>query len=310
MFETQKLIFVGGKGGVGKTTVACSLGVYLSDRFKTLVISTDPAHSVSDSLQQPIGEQVKKVKHTANLFALEINAEKIYHEFLVANRQKLKRIMDTATNLDDEDIDMMLETTIPGLDEVIGLKTVTDYAAQGDYDKIIVDTAPTGHALRLLSMPHLLDDWIKVMAKLRWKYREVVTTFKGIYEPDLGDDFLVEMKKTVKRIETLLKDATACEFLPVTILTDMALAETERLTKALQNYGVAAQYLILNQVLTDMHDGTFFQKRKAEQINFKARAKKSFPTFHMIEIPLFVHELKGVQSLVHVAEIFAAFGSV
>ncbi len=304
MFETQKLIFVGGKGGVGKTTVACSLGVHLAERFKTLLISTDPAHSVSDSLQQPIGEQVKKVNHTANLFALEINAEKIYHEFLVANRQKLKRIMDTATNLDDEDIDMMLETTIPGLDEVIGLKTVTDYASQGDYDKIIVDTAPTGHALRLLSMPHLLDDWIKVMAKLRWKYREVVTTFKGVYEPDLGDDFLVEMKKTVKRIESLLKDATACEFLPVSILTDMALAETERLTKTLQDYGVSARYLILNQVLTDIHDGAFFHKRKQEQTTFKARVKQAFPTFRVIEIPLYDEEVKGVEALKKVAMLF------
>lgn len=304
MFETQKLIFVGGKGGVGKTTVACSLGVNLSERFKTLVISTDPAHSVSDSLQQTIGEQVRKVNHTANLFALEINAEKIYHEFLVANRQKLKRIMDTATNLDDEDIDMMLETTIPGLDEVIGLKTVTDYASQGDYDKIIVDTAPTGHALRLLSMPHLLDDWIKVMAKLRWKYREVVTTFKGIYEPDLGDDFLVDMKKTVKRIETLLKDEAACEFLPVTILTEMALAETERLTKTLQNYGVSARYLILNQVLTDIHDGAFFHKRKQEQATFKARVKQAFPAFRVIEIPLYAEEVKGVEALKKVAMLF------
>ncbi len=306
MFETQKLIFVGGKGGVGKTTVACSLGVHLSDRFKTLVISTDPAHSVSDSLLQPVGEHIQKVNHTSQLFALEINAEKIYHNFLQTHRAQLKRIMDTTTNLDDEDIDLMLETTIPGLDEVMGLKAVTDYTLQGDYDKIIVDTAPTGHALRLLSMPHLLDDWIKVMAKLRWKYREVMLTFKGAYQPDSGDDFLIEMKKTVKRIESLLKDKTACEFLPVTILTDMALAETERLTKALQDYGVSARYLILNQVLTDLHDGNFFQKRKAEQALFKAKAKHAFANFHVIEIPLFAEEVKGVEALKNVATAFQA----
>ncbi len=306
MFETQKLIFVGGKGGVGKTTVACSLGLYLSERFKTLVISTDPAHSISDSLMQPVGEQVKKVHHTSHLFALEINAEKIYHDFLDTHRLQLKRIMDTTTNLDDEDIEMMLETTIPGLDEVMGLKTVTDYAMQGDYEKIIVDTAPTGHALRLLSMPQLLDNWIKVMAKLRWKYREVMLTFKGVYEPDSGDDFLVEMKKTVKRIESLLKDSTACEFLPVTILTDMALAETERLTKTLQDYGVSARYLVLNQTLTDMHDGVFFQKRKAEQDSFKAKAKHAFANFRIIEIPLFAEEVKGVEALKKVAHAFEA----
>jgi arsenite-transporting ATPase len=304
MLETQSLIFVGGKGGVGKTTVACSLGVFLSNRFKTLVISTDPAHSVSDSLMQPIGDAITKVNHTSQLFALEINAEKIYREFLAEHRAKLKRIMDTTTNLDEEDIDMMLETTIPGLDEVMGLKVVTDYAAQGNFEKVIVDTAPTGHALRLLSMPHLLDDWIKVMAKLRWKYREVMTSFKGMYEPDSGDDFLVEMKKTVKRIESLLRDKTACEFIPVTILTEMALAETERLTKALQDYGVSAHYLVLNQVLTDHHDGAFFQKRKAEQAKFKAKAQTAFATFNIIEIPLYAEEVKGVEALKKVAILF------
>ncbi len=304
MLETQKLIFVGGKGGVGKTTVACSLGMFLSERFKTLVMSTDPAHSVSDSLMQPIGDAITKVNPTSQLFALEINAEKIYHRFLAEHRDQLKRIMDTTTNLDEEDIDMMLETTIPGLDEVMGLKVVTDYASQGNFEKVIVDTAPTGHALRLLSMPHLLDDWIKVMAKLRWKYREVMTSFKGVYEPDSGDDFLVEMKKTVRRIESLLRDKAACSFIPVTILTEMALAETERLTKSLLDYGIAAEYLIFNQVLTEQHDGTFFQKRKAEQAKFKARAKNSFAGFNIIEIPLYAEEVKGVETLKKVALTF------
>ncbi len=304
MLETQTLIFVGGKGGVGKTTVACSLGVFLSERFKTLVISTDPAHSVSDSLTQPIGDAITKVHHTSQLFALEINAEKLYREFLTEHRNQLKRLMDTTTNLDEEDIDMMLETTIPGLDEVMGLKVVTDYATQGNFEKVIVDTAPTGHALRLLSMPHLLDDWIKVMAKLRWKYREVMTTFKGFYEPDSGDDFLVEMKKTVKRIESLLRNKTACEFIPVTILTEMAIAETERLTKSLLDYGIAAEYLIFNQVLTEQHDGAFFQKRKAEQTKLKAKAQKVFERFNIIEIPLYAEEIKGLEMLTKLSNAF------
>ncbi len=304
MLETQTLIFVGGKGGVGKTTVACSLGVFLSERFKTLVISTDPAHSVSDSLTQPIGDAITKVHHTSQLFALEINAEKLYREFLAEHRNQLKRLMDTTTNLDEEDIDMMLETTIPGLDEVMGLKVVTDYATQGNFEKVIVDTAPTGHALRLLSMPHLLDDWIKVMAKLRWKYREVMTTFKGFYEPDSGDDFLVEMKKTVKRIESLLRNKTACEFIPVTILTEMAIAETERLTKSLLDYGIAAEYLIFNQVLTEQHDGAFFQKCKAEQTKLKAKAQKVFERFNIIEIPLYAEEIKGLEMLTKLSNAF------
>lgn len=306
MFETQRLIFVGGKGGVGKTTVACALGLHLSQRFKTLVVSTDPAHSVADSLQQPVGERVATIDGAPNLFALELNAERVYREFLAQKRPQLKRLMDTATTLDDEDIEMMLDTSIPGLDEVMGLKSVADYALESDFEKVVVDTAPTGHALRLLTMPELLDDWIKVMGKLRWKYREVALTFKGAYEPDAGDDLLVEMKKTVKRIESLLRDPARCEFLPVTILAEMALAETERLAQSLRDYGVSARFLVLNQVLNETHDGAFFQKRKAEQALFKAKARAMFPQLRLIEIPLFAEEVKGVNALRNVADILAA----
>ncbi|MCS6989550.1 MAG: ArsA family ATPase [Chloroherpetonaceae bacterium] len=309
MFETQRLVFVGGKGGVGKTTVACALGIHLSERFKTLLVSTDPAHSVSDSLQRRIGDRVANVDGVDRLFALELNAERLYRDFLAQKRDQLKRLMDTTTNFDDEDIDAMLETTIPGLDEVMGLKSIADFALQDEWEKVVVDTAPTGHALRLLAMPDLLDDWIKVMAKLRWKYREVMLAFKGAYEPDSADDLLVEMKKTVKRIETLLRDSSRCEFLPVTILAEMAIAETERLAKTLSDYGVAARFLVLNQVLNETHDGAFFQKRKAEQERFKARIRASFPTLRLIEIPLYAEEVKGLDALRSVAEILAAIGS-
>ena len=248
-----KLILFGGKGGVGKTTCASSTGLYLSKDFKTLLISTDPAHSLADSLGQEIKGEVKEVKGVENLSALEISAEKALSKFKMRYESQIKKILNTSTYLDQEDIDSIFALPIPGIDEVMGFKMIVDLIEEGKFEKYIVDTAPTGHALRLLTLPELLDDWIKVMAKMRWKYRYMVTTFRGRYKPDEGDDFLIEMKKTVKRIEGLLRDSQRCEFIAVTIPEDMAILETERLIKSLDQYGMKVKQLIINNVFPECY---------------------------------------------------------
>ncbi|MFH1519617.1 MAG: ArsA family ATPase, partial [Candidatus Omnitrophota bacterium] len=204
--DSLKMILFGGKGGVGKTTCASSTGLYLAKDFRTLLISTDPAHSLSDSLGQEIGSEIKEVKGIKNLSALEISAEKALSKFKVKYEGQIKKIFDTSTYLDQEDVDSIFALPIPGIDEVMGFKTIVDIIEEAKFDKYIIDTAPTGHALRLISLPELLDEWIKVLGKTRWKYRYMVETFSGQYNPDEGDDFLVEMKKTVKKIENLLKN--------------------------------------------------------------------------------------------------------
>src|SRR3989304_2593090 len=227
--SSLKLILFGGKGGVGKTTCASSAGLYLANNNKnTLLISTDPAHSLSDSLGKEIGDGVKQIEGVDKLSAIEISAEKALSRFKIEYEDELRRLLDTSTYLDGEDIDSILALPIPGIDEVMGFKTIVDLIEEGNFDKYIVDTAPTGHATRLLTLPELLDDWIKGMAKMRWKYRYMVERFAGKYKPDEADDFLLSMKKTVKRIENLLKDQQRCEFIVITIPESMAILETER----------------------------------------------------------------------------------
>src|SRR3990167_8450005 len=117
-----KLILFGGKGGVGKTTCASSAGLYLAKGFKTLLISTGPAHSLSDSLGQEIGSEIKEVKGVQNLSALEISAEKALSKFKIKYETQIRKILDTSTYLDQEDIDSIFNLPIPGIDEVMGLK--------------------------------------------------------------------------------------------------------------------------------------------------------------------------------------------
>ena len=297
-----KLILFGGKGGVGKTTCACSTALYLAEDFKTLLFSTDPAHSLADSLGQTIGDQVKQVKGIKNLSALEVNAEKALAKFKIEHQDQLKKIIDTGTNLDAEDIDSVLSLPIPGMDEMMGLKTMVDLIEEAAFEKYVVDTAPTGHALRLLSSHRLLDDWIKVMAKMRWKYRYMVETFAGRYNPDGGDDFLLTMKKTVKRMEDLLRDQNRSEFIAVTIPEEMAIAETERLMNSLGKYGIKVRQLVINNVV-ESNDCKFCRQKRKEQDNYISQMRRKFSELSTTIIPSQPHEVKGLGTLANFKDL-------
>jgi len=291
-----KLILFGGKGGVGKTTCACAAALYLAQDFKTLLFSTDPAHSLADSLEQKLDDRPKSVKGAENLSALEVNAEKALLKFKTEHEEEIRRIVETGTNLDTEDIDSVFALPVPGMDEVMGFKTMIDLVDEAHFDKYIVDTAPTGHALRLLTSPRLLDDWVKVMAKMRWKYRYMIETFAGGYSPDQGDDFLLTMKKTVKKIEDLLRDPDRCEFIAVTIPEDMAVLETTRLVSSLGRYGIKVGQLVINHVL-ESEGCEFCREKRREQARYIHLIKGKFGGLKTTFVPSCPHEVKGLKAL-------------
>ncbi len=293
-----KLILFGGKGGVGKTTCAASVGLYLAKSgLNTVLISTDPAHSLSDSLGRKIGDMPASVEGVERLSAVEINAEKALLDFKARYHDELRAGLSTSTFLDEEDIEYLLELPIPGIDEVMGFSTIMDLIAEEKFDKYIVDTAPTGHALRLITLPGLLDDWIKAMAKMKWKHRYMVTRFSGEYRPDSFDELMVDMKKTVNRIEGLLKDQSRCEFIAVTIPEDMAVRETERLMKSLRGYGIKSRQVIINNVIPSGTGCSFCNSRRQNQEGYIKAIKEKFAEAGITVIPLQPHEIKGVEAL-------------
>ncbi len=291
-----KMIIFGGKGGVGKTSCAIASAIGLAERYKTLVISTDPAHSISDSLDQHIGFKVHQVDTVPNLFALEISADKAFQEFKKEHERELIKLFDTSTTLDDDDIQEMMNLSIPGIDEVMSFKTIIDLIEKNEYEKYVVDTAPTGHALRLLSSPGLLDGWIKMAAKMRWKYRYMIESFSGNYNEDEADVMLLNLKKTVTRISSLLSNGTKCEFIPVCIPEDMAIQETARLLKELGKYRIASRQLILNNVMESDEAG-FCHQRRVAQMKYIAQAGQLFKGMQIVTVPVFPEEIKGLEAL-------------
>lgn len=309
--DSLKLILFGGKGGVGKTTCAMGTAFYLARSYRTLLFSTDPAHSLYDSLDiqtktvneiHPIhsllSEDFKGKEELKNLNVYEISAEKSLKRFKMEYENEIKKILDTSSYLDNEDIDSVFALPIPGIDEVMGFKIIVDLMEEANFDKYVIDTAPTGHALRLLTLPQLLDDWIKVLAKMRWKYRYMVTSFSGKYNPDEGDDFLLSMKKTVKRIGSILKNNEICEFIAVTIPEHMAIMETDRLIKSLGKYGIQVKQLIINNVI-ESEGCSFCKQRKEAQKEYIKYIMEKFDNLQITEVPLQPREVKGLDEIYH-----------
>ena len=291
-----KIVLFGGKGGVGKTTFASATALYLARRYKTLLISTDPAHSLSDSFERSIGGRITEVQEVKRLSVLEIDADKAFAKFRLEHEPEIRKLFDTSTGLDDEDIESFMSMPIPGVDEVMGFKTIVDIIDEAKFEKYVVDTAPTGHALRLITSPRLFDDWIKVMARLRWKYRYMVTRFAGEYRPDEADDFLFAMKKTVKKVQKLLQDKTQSEFIAVTIPEAMAIEETKRFLMQLKKLNVAVKQLVVNNVM-ESEGCDFCRQRKHSQSIYLTVLHKEFSNLELTMVPLQPTEVKGIKGL-------------
>ncbi len=291
-----KLILFGGKGGVGKTTCATATAIRLSKSFKTLLISTDPAHSISDSLEQNIGFKQQSVNNVNNLTAIEIAADEAFAMFKKQHEEAFRKLLDTSTNFDQEDIEQLMKLSIPGIDEIMSFKSILDFIEEGKYDKYVVDSAPTGHTLRLIASPGLLDEWVKLASSMRWKYRYMITSFSGSYKQDEVDNLLLNLKKAVKRIEKLLRDNIRCEFIPVCVPEWMVLKETKRLISSLEKLSVYIRQIIVNNVM-ESEEGSFCKRRKAYQFKYLQNINETFAHLNRVKAPVFPEEVRGLEAL-------------
>jgi arsenite-transporting ATPase len=238
-----QLVFFGGKGGVGKTTCSSAVALALAERrpaARVLLISTDPAHSVADALEVPLGDDERAVPGgPPNLRARELDAGRAFADWRDRYRDKVGEAAGALTP-EGGGVQELLDLTPPGVDELLAVSSLLD-AVFGDYDLVIVDTAPTGHALRLLEMPELALSWDHYLLSLLLKYREAV----GL--GDLARE-LVELSKSLKRLETLLRDPAHARFVAVTRAAELPRRETVRLLRSLRASRIAVPAVIFNAV--------------------------------------------------------------
>lgn len=294
--KNLKFILFGGKGGVGKTTMAASSALRLAQDRKTLIFTTDPAPSLGDSFEQSLSNEPSAVKDVKNLYAMEVDAKQVLKEFKEQYGEDILDILQKGTYLAEEEVKEVFSLDIPGLDEIMGLKKITDFMESEEYDLYIVDTAPTGHTLRLLALPELLDDWIKFLAKTRWRYHYMIKRISGREKTEKADQFLLEMKKTVKRVRNLLQDFQRTEFITVTIPEAMAVRETEDLMNDLQKFKIPSSHIIINNIFPK-NDCQFCKAKRREQERYIKEIKNLFPSCKISEVPLQEEEIRGIKKL-------------
>jgi len=241
--RSLQLLMFGGKGGVGKTTCAAASALRMSalspDR-SLLLVSTDPAHSIRDSLAGLVPP--------SNLRVHEIDARDCLERFRLRNGSVLERIASAGTFLDDEDTHKLVNLSLPGLDELMAFLEISDWVEQRAYDCIIVDTAPSGHALRLLAMPGLIRSWLAVLDAMLAKRRYMKKVFTRSAGGDALDAFVAEWAAFTARMEKLLRDPARCRFVPVTIAEPLAVRETEAMVRQLLHGNIPVSELVVNRL--------------------------------------------------------------
>ena len=291
----SKLILFGGKGGVGKTTTSAAVAIWTASQgLNTLVVSSDPAHSLGDSFGQQIGNVPTPIEGVANLWAVEMDPRqtmaKLAPKLTEALANPLKAL-GIDEELDMSGDDMML----PGLDEALAFDFLLRFVESQDYDIIIFDTAPTGHTLRFLSLPNLTDRWISRMMR----FRDQLTKLKSLFikKKDTGLEVLEQFKRRVEHIRRFLANEKFTSFYIVLIPELLAVEESRRAKIILASYGIPVKGAVVNNIVPENDACRLCQSRHRSQIRHLTAIRKEFAGLQLAELPVFDTEIHGIESL-------------
>ena len=288
--ETLKWIFVGGKGGVGKTTISASLSTLLAKRGKkVLIISTDPAHNLSDAFNQKIGKEPTQIKGFQNLYGLELDPEKDMN-----NIDKLNEILHVEEKSKMDGFLQTMENSFPGIDEANNLKYIASLLDNKDYDIVVFDTAPTGHTLKLLEMPIVIGKSMEKLLELKLQFSPVIDSMGGVLGPEIDqklNKFFTNMnnlKDFMTKVSERFKDAEKTTFIAVCIPEFLSVYETERLVESLFKENIDIRNVVINQVLMcDNPDKCkMCRSRVKMQKKYLEKIEEMFEDFHIIKVPL------------------------
>jgi arsenite-transporting ATPase len=246
---TLKWIFVGGKGGVGKTTCSCSLAVLLSKvRESVLLISTDPAHNISDAFNQKFSKFPTQVQGYRNLFAMEIDPEVIDKNEI---EDELNAGQGGLTGLAKELLHDFAGS-LPGIDEAKSFMQVMSLVNELKFSVVVFDTAPTGHTLRFLSMPQVFEKGVSKIDQIKSHFGPFMSQLlpaMGVGDSDTVVGQLMGQLPIIKQINEEFRDPDLSTFVCVCIPEFLSVYETERLIQQLAKMSIDVRNIVVNQLL-------------------------------------------------------------
>src|SRR5690625_448448 len=295
----KKIIFVGGKGGVGKSTSSAAIALESAKRNnKTLLISTDPAHNIGHIFEAKVGGTISSVAE--NLDALEIDPKRETELYIKSVKENIKETVQPTMM---EEVHRQLDTAkiSPGADEAALFDKLISIIIEEshNYDKLVFDTAPTGHTIRLLSLPELMGVWIEGLLQKRQKTNENYTRLLNDGEPveDPIYDVLRERKNRFSKAREILLDKEMTGFIFVLNPERLPIAETKKAIKLLDQYHLHVKTLIVNKILPDNADGEFLLERKKHEKQYLDLIEETFNGKILIYIPLLSQDISNKAQL-------------
>lgn len=272
-------------------------------RQRTLLVTTDPAPSLASVLNVPVGPEPAAVRGVPALWGAAVDSARAFSTWLAPRRELVAEIALAGTYLDSDDIERFLKLSLPGIDEVIGLLQIftlatTWQADEGGPLKVVIDTAPTGHTLRLFNSPALFARLAAVLDTLQAHHRTVVTALRGFYAAEPADGLVAQMAADADGMAKRLRDPASTDFVWVTLPEPAALAETADAVSALATSGIQVGRLIVNR-LTRPPDRpcAWCDARRQFEARALAPVARRFRGRDIQALPAFDAEPRGVPQL-------------
>lgn len=298
----MRLILMTGKGGVGKTSVAAATGLRCAEiGYKTLVLSTDPAHSLADSFDMELAHEPRKVRE--NLWGAELDALIELEDNWGAVKRYITEVLQ-ARGLEGVQAEEL--AILPGMDEIFGLVRMKRHYDEGEYDVLIIDSAPTGTALRLLSLPEVSGWYMRrfykplqgISVALRPLVEPIFRPIAGFSLPNKEVmDAPYEFYEQIEALEKVLTDNTQTSVRLVTNPEKMVIKESLRAHAYLSLYNVATDMVVANRIIPDEVTDPFFQRWKENQQQYKEEIHENFRPLPVKEVPLYSEEMCGLEAL-------------
>jgi arsenite-transporting ATPase len=307
----QRVLFVGGKGGVGKTTTASALAVALAaGGQRCLLVSTDPAHSLGDLFDTRIGDAEQPL--LPNLHGLEIDPDREVERYLDTVRGNLREFVRPQMYGEVErQID--LARLSPGGVEAALLERVAGLMGEATarYDRVIFDTAPTGQTLRLLSLPAVMTAWTDGLLGSRQRADALGDILARVHGEE-GEpreearaarirETLTARRQTFDGARRLLLDATATAFLLVLVPEKLPVYESRKALAMLREFDVPVLGLVVNRVLPPERLGDFLEQRRAQEAQYLRDIDALARGLPIVHVPLLPRDVDGLDALREVA---------
>ncbi|MFC7133769.1 MULTISPECIES: ArsA family ATPase [Salinibaculum] len=305
------VVLYGGKGGVGKTTCAAATGLAAARAGEdALVVSTDPAHSLGDVLEADLSGDPVEIE--SGLSAVETDPAKGTAQYEALFEALADDLDGAGIDLDEAGLrELFTAGLLPGSDELAALANIETYAEDDRWDRVIFDTAPTGHTLRLLDLPDAVGTGVKTALSVREQVSRKTDAAKtmlfGPYatmgRDDADDTAFTEVLSEMERVAAVLRDPDRTTFRVVCLPERLVLSETERLVARLREAEVPVGTLVVNRVLTEVDEGcarcSAQQERQQEVLS---EIGEAFPDLDRVELPDLTGQADGWEALETIAD--------